>query len=118
MADFGDARDLVLDLNIEIHGMDMTVTRPAPDDTPIATRGIWLTTETMEVPAGGGFVRREPYRVLAFSRRPVPTLPEGTLIQAPERMGGTPETWVVDGHHQTFADHYRAIVKRPEGPRP
>jgi hypothetical protein len=102
-------RALALDLNLSAHGVDVTVTRPAPDDTAIATRGIWLTTETVDVPAGE-FSRREPRRVMALRRANVPTVPRGTLIEAPEKSGDAVTVWRVDGIDRLEADHVRVIV--------
>ena len=109
--DIGEIRELTLDINFEVHGLDVTVTRPAPDDAPIETRGIWLTVETEDVP-GGPFTRREGRRAMAFRKDEVPTAPTGTEILAPEAFGGDDVGWRVDGTAQIFVDHTRVIVIR------
>lgn len=106
----GDLRALVLTTNLATLGIPVTVTRPFPDDTAIATRGIWLTTQTEDRPGGGSFSRREPFRVMALSRAAVPTAPRGTRIVAPENPGGEDATWQVDGIESMQADHVRVIV--------
>jgi hypothetical protein len=110
--DLGSLRALALDLNLAAHGVDVTVTRPAPDDTPIATRGIWMTWITEDVPAASDFQRREPRKVMALSRIVVPTVPRGTLIVAPppQGTGSVTQTWRVDGTERVEADHTRVFM--------
>lgn len=108
--DLGPLRALTLQLNLQAHGVDVTVTRPAPDDTPITTRGIWLTTETQDMPIATDFQRRDPRRVMALSRAAVPTVPRGTEIEAPEKAGDALQTWRVDGLDSLQADHVRVVV--------
>lgn len=108
--DNGPLRALVLDINLTTHGVPATVTRPFPDDTPIVTRGIWLTWDTDAPPTGTEFQRREPRKVLALRRLDVPTVPRGTVILAPQKGGDTVQAWRVDGTETVFADHVRVIV--------
>lgn len=113
--DFGGLRALVLDLNFTTHGVPATVTRPFPDETPIVTRGIWLTPITENAPGGTDFQRREPYRVMALSRAEIPTIPRGSLIDAPEKSGDATQTWRVDGYERQEADQHRVVViQEPE----
>lgn len=112
---FGATRALVLETNLAVHGVDVVVTRPAPEDTPIATRGIWLTPVTEGVPIGGESARREPKRVLALSRAVVPTVPRGTLVQAPPKAGDADVMWRVDGLETLEPDHTRCwVVPAPD----
>jgi hypothetical protein len=97
---------------LEAFGVPATVTRPAPDDDPIDTVGIWLLPHNMDEPIASGFTRREPIRVLAVCKDVVPTLPRGTRIEAPERAGGDVLRWVVDATDFDDADHTRALVVR------
>lgn len=110
MADLSAIRSLVLDVNLLAHGVDVTVTRPAPDDEPIVTRGIWMTTETEGMPIGSEFPRRDQRRVMALSRAAVATVPLGTLIVAPEKSGNAVRAWRVDGFERQEADHNRVVV--------
>jgi hypothetical protein len=109
---FGSLRALALELSRDVHGVDATVTRPEPDSEPIATKGIWITTTTEDVPLGVEFQRREPRRVMALRRADVPTVPRGTLIVAPEKSGDDAVTWRVEGTERMEADHTRVIVIR------
>lgn len=109
--DIGEVRALALDINFEVHGLDVTVTRPAPDDTPIETRGIWMTVSTQDN-AGGPFTRREGIKVMAFRRDEVSTVPEGTEVLAAEEFGGDVIGWRTDGTSQVFVDHVRAFMRR------
>jgi hypothetical protein len=111
--DIGVVRALALDLNFEVHGVDATVTRPYPNDDPIATRAIWMTVDTVDE-AGGPFTRREGIRVMALRRDEVPTVPDGTVVVAPPKQGDDAVRWKVDGTHSVFADHKRVYVVRLE----
>jgi hypothetical protein len=108
---FGPLRSLVHELNQAAHGVTATVTRPAPDEPPIVTTGIWLTHD-----GDLGFNRYELRQVIALPRTAVPTLPVGSLIAAPppDNRGGAPVTWKVDGVDAVAHDHYRAVVVRLE----
>lgn len=109
--DLGPLRQLALTVNLNVLGVDATVTRPAPDNTPIMTRGIWSFPLGDQQEFGVDFKRREPRRVLVLPREDVPTMPSGTLISAAEAVGGTPRTWRFDGHDAPAESGYwRAIV--------
>jgi hypothetical protein len=105
--DLAALRARVLTANFFAHGVACTVTRPAPDDEPITTTAIWLTTTTEDAPVGE-FSRREPRRVIALQKSDVPTCKRGTEITAPEL--GESRTWIVDGVDRSEADHWRAVV--------
>lgn len=95
-------------------GVTATVTRPAPDDTPIDTEAIWVPLDTAEVPEGSPWMREEEMRCLAFDRDAVPTLPIGTSILAPERRGGPVKEWVVDAagnNHAIDIDQLKVLVR-------
>lgn len=106
----GALRALALDLNLQLHGVPVTVTMPS--EAPIETRGIWLMFDTSLVPGGLEGGRREPIRVLALKRDVVPTVPQRTLITAPEQEGQTAVTWRIDAVDRQYADHVRVTVVR------
>lgn len=108
--DLGPLRALVLDVNFEAHGVAATVTRPAPNNIPIATRVIWVTPVTVGVPSDMDFQRNEPLRIIALKRSDVPTVPKGTLIDAPPKAGDASQLWRVDAFDREEADHKRVIV--------
>lgn len=108
---FGPLRSLVLSLNQATHGVTATVTRPAPDNTPIATTGIWeVAPKDDSQPYGTDFRKVDRRRVMALARADLPTLPRGTTIVAPETLDGENKTWVVDGLERVDADTWRVIV--------
>lgn len=107
---FGPIRALVLDVNLAVHGLDVVVTRPAPDDTPIDTRGIWLTFLTEDVPTVADFQRRNVRRVMVLSRSAVPTIPHKTIVWAPERMGGVMQRWRSDGPERIEGDNVQVLL--------
>lgn len=90
-------------------GRPATVTRPAPDDTPVQTDIVWMTPATEDVP-GGPYQRRDPIRALSVSRADVPTIPRNTVVQVAEQDGADVRTWRVDATERVEADHVRVIV--------
>ena len=108
--DLGPLRALTLDLNVSAHGLPVTVTRPAPDDAPISTSGIWVSPTTEDFTSGLDVQRRAPRRVLVLTKAAVPTVPKGTLILAPETAGGRTRAWRVDGVDRVEADHHRVVI--------
>jgi hypothetical protein len=117
---YADRRAGVLDRNFKTFAVDATVTRPAPDDTPIETLRedggglLWLTPTTEDAPESQVFARRERRRVAAFLKRDVPTCPIGTAIAAPDERGGDPGGWRVDGFVLDEAEHMRVSVVADE----
>lgn len=91
-------------------GLPATVTRPAPDDTPLTATVVWITPQTMDSPGGSPFGRREAVRSLGISRAQVATVPRGTRIQVAEQDGDAVRTWQVDELEIVEADHVRALV--------
>lgn len=110
--DLGPLRALALDLTSSAHGVVATVTRPAPDQAPVVTRGVWITTPLEEPRSyGTDFQRREPRRVLALPKATVPTLPRGSIVVAADVVGGSIKVWRVDGlDPQVIPEQWRAIV--------
>lgn len=115
--DLGSLRTLVHDVNFGVHGVDATLTRPFPDDTPITTRVIWQASETEDVPAGVVFGRREARRVAAIRRTDVDSVPRGSILVAPEAAGQASQRWRVDGVHHVTPEHVRvSVVPDPDVP--
>jgi hypothetical protein len=104
-------RALVVAQNIRTFGVPATVTRPAPDDAPIEASGaIWVTPVTEEQPSGVTFGRRERRRVLSLLTSEVPTIPRGTVIEAPDERDGTTQRWIVQAVDVIEAEHTRVVV--------
>lgn len=107
--DVAALQSLVVDLNFEVHGVDVTVRNPTAQ-RPIETRGIWSTTETLEIPGGLPGQRREPFRVMALKLSEVGEVPRETEIEAPVRGADAARTWVVDGEQSRTHDHVKVIL--------
>jgi hypothetical protein len=105
-------RGRVLAANLAVHGVSATVTRPAPDNTPVTLTGIWLVPfAEEEMPHGRDFPRREPRRLFAIPKSALSGCPRNTLIVAAEsRTGATSQTWRVDGFERSDADHWRVVL--------
>jgi hypothetical protein len=99
-----------MDSILSAFGVPATVTRPAPDDTPIDTTVAWVTSFADAMPGGQDFKRVERRRVLTLTRDDVPTAPKNTVIVAPERAGEDDRTWKVHSTEQEDADHIRVLV--------
>lgn len=99
-----------LDVALTAFGVAITVTRQQPDDGPIVTTGVWISSLIEEQPIGTDLRRREPRRVLSISRSAVPTLRRGDRVLAPEFDGDTPRLWQVDGLEPSQADEFRAVL--------
>ena len=109
MVDFGTSRDATRDANWFALGVPATVTRPR--EVGISTRAIWVTPVSDLLPGGADFQASRPERIIALKLNEVPTVPRGTIIDAPERGGGAVQRWEVDGRERTEADHVRVIVR-------
>lgn len=91
-------------------GRSATVTRPAPDDTPVTTDVVWMSPLTETFPGGATLGRREAVRALAIAKADVPVVPRRTRIVVAEIEGGTTRTWEVDTVDQIEADCTRVLV--------
>lgn len=117
--DLASLRALVVELNFDAHGRDAVITRPAPDETAIETRIVWMTAVQDLNPVGlddqrfqPDFQRRDPIRILAIRRDHVPTVPRGTVIATTEWGSETETTWRVDGTVERHPDHIKVAVMR------
>lgn len=102
-----------LDPVLSAFGLSATVTRPAPNNTPIATTGVWLPTPLNETQPFGSDVRMmDPRKVLALPRDAIDSISRGATVEMAEERGGTVKTWVVDGVERAEADCWRVIVRQ------
>jgi len=109
--DLSSLRALVRNLNFGAFGVDAVL---EADPANIATRGIWLTPETDDYPAGTDLRRRERSYVLAV---PLADVPHGAIILAPlppfaadlvnPPAPGAMLRWQVDGFAGVESDHTR-----------
>lgn len=102
--------DLALDAMFGAGAADATVTRPAPDDTPILTSVLWVTPTTDDAPLGAEFHRREPHEVAAIRKADVPTMPRKTRIVAARYPGAAARTWLVERVVVDEPDLWRVLV--------
>lgn len=107
----GSLRTLALELNLDAHGLPATVTRPAPDNAPITTSGIWLRPEETAQPFGTERRRHDPRKILVLPKSAVVDAPRGTTIVIAEQFGEDQRSWVVEGYAPSGdVDHHRVIV--------
>lgn len=107
--DLGSLRALTTSINFSVHGVDATVTRPSPNDTPIVTRAIWVTPDTPAEPSGADFTRSESVDRLSLPLVDVPSVPLKTVIVAAKR-GESSRTWLVDSHDHIGEGYTRVFV--------
>lgn len=103
----GDARVSPAEI-FDAFGVDAIVTRPSQD--AIETSVVWINPTTDPFPSGAALQMADPQRLLTVRRDEVPTLPTGTVIQAPEFEDGPIKTWKVDSIAHYEADLIRALV--------
>lgn len=104
-----ELRDLATELNQVWHGVPATVTPPG--ETAITTRVIWPSEQVADdLPAGKDFNRREPRRIMVISRADVANVPRGTIIAAPESLGGDSRNWQIDSVESTEPETFHVIV--------
>lgn len=106
--DLGALRDLVRDVNFDVHGVTAIVALPG--EVPVTTTGIWTSALIEDPPIGRNYNRREPRRVMALRRDVFTEVPRGTSVSASERPGGASRDWKVDGLESTEQDHFRVIL--------
>jgi hypothetical protein len=112
--DYGPLRALVLNINRDLYGVDVTVT--VPGGVAVETRGIWATPEIEAFPSSADLRRRGAVLVMVLGRDHVPAAPRGTVVLAPPPQGGEPASWRVDGIEREAADHWRVYLV--PGPAP
>lgn len=98
-------------------GVDITVTRPAPDNEPIETAGIWCSSLINDdAPSGFGLHRKEQTKILAIPiDDDLPTVPLNSIVDAPLRKGLTARRWRVDGFQTPEGDEVRVILVPIDG---
>src|SRR5687767_5430682 len=92
-------------------GVPATVTRPAPDEMPIVTTGVWMHPLTETQSFGSDIRRFDPRWVFAVRTSAVPDARKGTLVETSGPNGGAIRMWQVDGYDSTEGDHLRLILK-------
>jgi hypothetical protein len=123
--DLSSLRSLVRNINFSTFGVDATIESDPPGIfDPIATRGVWLTPETEDIP-GGGFDLRRRERSYVFGV-PLLDIPHGSIVLAPASPAwadllepppspGEILRWQVDGFAGVEADHTRLrLVLAPD----
>lgn len=102
--DLAPLRELARDIEFAVHGV-------VADVGGVATRAIWLTEETDQVPITNDMQKASPRRQLALRRDEIPTGPaRGTVITL-EASGFVPAgSWLVDAASDQFADNGRVVV--------
>jgi hypothetical protein len=106
--DLGSVELLAVDAIHGVLSVPATVTRPAPDDLPIVTTAVWVTSREQDL--GLDLQRREPQRLVALKLAAVPTVPRGTIVVAPERSGGLATRWRVEGPDRSDPYETRVVV--------
>lgn len=103
--------DVPVDVVLDAFGIEGTVTRPAPNDTPLTGVSIvWAGVLMEDTPSGVTAHRREAIKGLAVAREQVPVLPKGSVIEVAEIDGGPVKTWRVDAPDRSDAQWIHVIV--------
>lgn len=109
---FDALMEFALLVQFDCTGLPIAVTRPAPDDTPVTTTGVWIQRPLDESrPYGKDFQQGGPRKVLGIIRTTeLPTVPRGTVIFAAELEGGTVKTWRVDGYEAAVEPDLMRVI--------
>jgi len=109
---FDTARTAAVDANFGVYGVPATVTRPAPDDTPVSCTVILRVEQLQERRfPGGDLQKREGRRVMSFQKADFATsLPRGTTVAAPERKGAADKAWQIDSIDRVDAYCWHMVV--------
>lgn len=92
-------RSFALGATFNVMGVAATITRPAPNNTPVVTTGIWLDEKREQEPFGTDFQKRGARKVFAVAvSAALPNAPRGTVVVAAELEGAAAKTWRVDGY--------------------
>ena len=103
--------DLRPPISSAMDAFSVPATVTPPGLSPITTTAIWEARPVPEdQPYGRDYTTREPRRVMALRRDEVSEVPRGTIIAAPEKIGGVSRNWQIDGIDSTEPDHFRVIV--------
>src|SRR4051812_7503465 len=95
---------------MDAFGVAATVTRPAPNNSPIQTTVVWMGPSDMDS-GDPSFERREQRRQLSILKPAVDAAPIGTLISAPEYEDGPVKAWRVASCLHARFDETRVIVE-------
>ncbi len=111
--DLGPLRTLASELNFDAHGVVAVVTRSGED--AVTTTGIWQRPFPEEQPVGRELNATDPKRIMALRRAEFDDVERGTLITAPETIGGTSVDWQVDNREATESDYFLLRLIRATG---
>lgn len=107
--DLGPLRALVTRLNFQVHN-SVPATVTVPDGDPVTTRIHWFTPTTDDYPTGFDVRRADRKRLMGILTEDVPTVPRGTIVEAPEKSGGESLRWRVDATDKVEVEHVRVLV--------
>lgn len=85
-----------LDPIFHAFGVPATVERPDLEDAPIPTTVVWRTWRAEDAVDLGQVRRIESLKLLRIRHDQIPKVPTGTLVYAPEILGGPIKRWRVD----------------------
>lgn len=106
--DLTTLRAFTLETQLNALGVDAIVT-PVGGGA-IATKGIWLPALVEDLPVGQELQRREPRRVMGFSRAVVGVLARGSAVVAVDPGGTVARTWRVEGTDRLDGDQHRVVL--------
>jgi hypothetical protein len=99
--------------NLSAHGVAITVTRPAPLDTPVDAVGIWHQPLQSEQDSGRDVRIADPRRIMAVPKSTfAEVLDRGTAIVATEPGTLVSRSWVVDGLDRSDDWYWYLLLKR------
>lgn len=93
----------------EAFGLVARVTRPG-DDQAIECTVVWSPTSPELSPGGMEFQGNSSKRVMSIAKAEIDSVPDGSVVLAPEFEGGEVLSWTVDGQERAEFDCWRVMV--------
>ncbi len=105
-----DLRELVTDAAFELVVGAVPATVTPKNGLPIECQIVWGAPVVEEQPIGLEIQRMTPVKNMSIRIADVPTLPDASVISAPELLDGVAKLWRVHGHLYRDSTYRRVIV--------
>ncbi len=93
-----DPRQLVTDAAFELVPGAVPATVTPKGGAPVDCQIVWHSPIVEGLPSGLDLQRMTSMENMSIRLADVPVLPEGSVVLAPELLGGVPQSWRVHAH--------------------
>ena len=106
--DLDTLRGTITDKSLDILGRAATVTLPL--ENPVESRIHWMRNLDEDLPAGKSYSALGARRRMAIKRNEFSDIPRGTIVAAPDPIGGEVTNWQVDGIEEVTRAYFVVVV--------